>query len=103
MSSLPVDRLRAALHIASRPIVDRVRTEQQPGLAPRLRIRGQNLTADGNTAPRVLLRGRPAMVLQASDDELVVQCHDEDPFGELEVDTGHADAAMTTHAWAAVS
>jgi hypothetical protein len=78
IAQVPVDRLRAALLRASQPFVRDVVPALEPsggngrGL---LRIRGANLT--GGAEPEVLVGGRRAAIVEASDRELLVR-----PLGE---------------------
>jgi hypothetical protein len=72
VANLPVDRLRAALDMAARPQVREV--SPLPRLEDggmRLRITGANLR--GTALPAVSIGGRPARVVSASNDELLIQ------------------------------
>jgi hypothetical protein len=84
VSSLPVDRLRAALTRASQPLVRGVDRVGGDGL---LRIRGFNLTADGEDS-EVRIAGEAADVVEASERELVVRPASPLVAGTLEVRSG---------------
>jgi hypothetical protein len=104
----PVDKLRAALEMASRPRLDAVTPirsrapwepvgEGQPGDGhgiPQLRLRGANLR--GSTGrPIVRIAGEPVSIVDATDDSVVVQ-PTALPFGALaEVETAEGTAQLT--------
>jgi hypothetical protein len=80
IAQLPVDRLRAALSRASRPLVREVLPVRDPsgdGAGRLLRIRGSNLA--GRVQPEVLVGGRRAAIVEASERELLVR-----PLGEAD-------------------
>jgi len=83
---IPVNRLRAALHRSARPAVLSHDVVRRPGRGNLLRIRGANLTLAG--APEVDVDGRPAEVLEASDQELLVRPLSMQPDGHFEVRCG---------------
>jgi len=91
VSQLPVDRLRAALTAAAAPHVSQVVAAPTPdadagdGAAPPLRIRGWNLRDSGE--PNVLIGGRPAAVLHATETELLVRPEQHVDGGTVEIET----------------
>lgn len=89
ISNIPALRLRAALDRASRPFVSRVVPDGGGGRSSDasrlLRIRGQNLTADG--PPRVRIGGETVPVVRASDNELVIAPLAHQFSGTVEVET----------------
>lgn len=113
---LPVDRLFSRLQNAAQPTIRRInRIESsplRPSLTPRtgtdpdgtdpigvatmpvqpkkparLQIRGSNLRSKGR-APIVRIDGAPVEVLEAWDDELIVQPLADQLGGDIEIDTG---------------
>jgi hypothetical protein len=91
VTRLPVDRLRAALERASRPLIDRVlpmppRPGDAPGAPPVLRVAGRNLLRDG-ASPAVTVDGRRAAVLKSSERELLVAPVAAAAMGVLTVET----------------
>lgn len=89
-----MDRLRAALETAARPRIRRIEPDRStPDTPPVLRIRGDNLVAEGTT-PKVRIDGLPARLRLATPQELVVEPPSGALAGVLEVETG----PDTTHA-----
>jgi hypothetical protein len=91
VSSLPVDRLRAALMRAAQPSIARVTPETTPereGYAAvnRLRIRGQNLLGQSRR-PSVRIGGQEVPVVEAADHEIVVTPLAHQMSGDLVVET----------------
>ena len=90
MSSLPVDRLRLALAKAAAPHVSRITRAQDAsngdGGEPLLRVHGFNLV-DGDH-PEVRIGDEHAVVVSASEHELLVRPAGPAASGVLEVRTG---------------
>jgi hypothetical protein len=86
---IPIMKLQAALHQASRPTLTSTEPVQR-GSRSLLRIRGVNLSADEQ--PEVFMSGEPVEVLEASDGELLVRPMSHHREGTLEVRVG-ADSA----------
>lgn len=102
IANVPAMRLRAALEHASRPVVREVEPagERGPDAARLLRIRGRNLVRDGD--PRVFLGGRPARVVSATAQELLVEAPADAAAGTLRVET-HPGLAFSLELDAALS
>lgn len=108
VSTLPVDRLRAALTRASQPQVSAVLPVHPgahgdasggaegygPAEPPLLRIRGRNLV--GERPPRVRIDGQSTHVIDANERELVVRPRAGLIGGLLEVETAPGEVASTT-------
>jgi len=104
VSTLPVDRLRAALARASQPEVRAVvpvhpgtrgGTEgYAPAEPPLLRVRGRNLV--GERPPRVRIDGQSTPVVDANERELVVRPRPGLIGGVLEVETAPGEVVTTT-------
>lgn len=110
LARLPVDRLRAALEHASRPLVSNITSERsgaaiqrpglngggQPGVADDsllLRIRGHNLMRSG--APNVRIGGETVPVLKATEKELLVAPLAHQMGGTVVIETEPGKTAQT--------
>jgi hypothetical protein len=108
VARLPVDRLRAALDRAARPLVSRVTPERPVGAVQRpgpngdgqgpdnsllLRIRGHNLMRD--RAPQVRIGGENVKVLKATEKELLVAPLAHQTGGSIVIETEPGMTAET--------
>jgi hypothetical protein len=94
MADLPVDRLRRALQKMAQPMVSRVETEDGENPAQQLlRIRGRNLMRQ--QVPKVQIEGEPVNVLQANEQEVLLEPKAHQFGGVLTIETAPNYAAQT--------
>jgi hypothetical protein len=94
MADLPVDRLRRALQKMVQPMVSRVEAEEGENPAQKLlRIRGQNLMRQ--QVPKVQIEGEPVNVLQASEQEVLLEPKAHQFGGVLTIETAPNYSART--------
>lgn len=98
VTSIPIERLRAALLRANRPIISTVRPDplhpQSTPQAPVLRVSGRNLVREG-TLPTVSIDSRRAAVIQSSDTELLIAPIEPVHAGVLSIETAAGLSAQT--------
>lgn len=90
VTNLPVDRLRKALRRAAAPMVEDIipmdRAPDTPGRLRRiLKLRGRNLTEEGQT-PSVRIDGRPAPILKATPNEILLAPEQDQWAGQIHVE-----------------
>jgi hypothetical protein len=87
--STPVERLRQALMKTDSPRIETIRRESRPaGSGVRrnlMRVIGRNLMQGG--APEVTIDGKPAKVLEARPDELLIDQPGAEPSGTIALKT----------------